>query len=321
MRYLLISAIVLFLSFNSSYSQKQKIILDTDIGSDIDDAFALALVLASDEFEVLGITTGEGFTDKRAQLVCKFLYEVGKEDIPVAVGRKTYDFETNRKKNIDYFPQIYWAEGFDKVKPIETPADDFIIEMLHKYPGEVIIFTIGPVTNMGDILRKEPDVLKLSKHIYSMFGSFYLGYNSNPVPFPEWNVAGDVESSRLFVNSGAELTFAGLDVTGFVKIDKEVRLKLLMRQSPLTNTLTGLYSLFDSFGSGEFALFDAVAIGMYLWPELFRTRDTNVKVMHKGFTVMDDSKEPNCKIGMYINKDEFLRQIMRRYLRQNLSRE
>ena len=62
MRLILILTIVLFLSINSSYSQKQKIILDTDIGSDIDDAFALALVLASDEFEGIGITTGEGFT-------------------------------------------------------------------------------------------------------------------------------------------------------------------------------------------------------------------------------------------------------------------
>ena len=320
MKFVLVLVIALLLSINNDYAQKQKIILDTDIGSDIDDAFALALVLASDEFEVIGITTGEGFTDKRAQLVCKYLYEVGREDIPVAVGRKTYDFETNSKKNIDYFPQIYWAEGFDKVKPIKTPADDFIIEMLRKFPNEIIIFTIGPVTNMGDIIQKDPDALKLAKKIYSMFGSFYLGYSSNPVPFPEWNVAGDVEAARLFVNSGADLTFAGLDVTGFVKIDKDVRLKLLMRQSPLTNTLTGLYSLYDSFGSGEFALFDAVAIGMYLWPELFRTRDTYVKIMDDGLTVMDDSKESNCNIGMYINKDEFLRKIMRRYLRQNLGR-
>ena len=123
------------------------------------------------------------------------------------------------------------------------------------------------------------------------------------------------------MNSGADITYAGLDVTGFVKIDKEVRLKLLMRQSPLTNNLTGLYSLFDSFRSGEFALFDAVAIGMYLWPELFKTRETHVKVVEDGFTIMDESKSPNCEIGMYINREEFLRKIMRRYLRQNLGRK
>ena len=163
MKRVLIISIAIFLCFNSGYAQKQKIILDTDIGSDIDDAFALALVLASEEFEVLGITTGEGFTDKRAQLVCKFLYEVGREDIPVAVGRKTYDFESKSKKNVDYFPQVYWAEGFDKVEPIKIPAADFIIEQLRKYPNEVIVFTIGPVTNMGDIIRKDPDALKLAK--------------------------------------------------------------------------------------------------------------------------------------------------------------
>ena len=85
--------------------------------------------------------------------------------------------------------------------------------------------------------------------------------------------------------------------------------------------MTGLYSLFDSFNSREFALFDAVAIGMFLWPDLFRTRETFLKVDDGGFTVMDDSKNANCEIGMHINKEVFLKRIMRRYVRQNLDRE
>ena len=80
---------VLLLSVLGVASGKQKVIFDCDLGGDIDDAFALALVLASPEFEVLGVTLDHGMTDKRAQVACRFLYECGLEHIPVAIGRPT----------------------------------------------------------------------------------------------------------------------------------------------------------------------------------------------------------------------------------------
>ena len=75
--------------FNLSAQEKQKIIFDCDIGGDIDDAFAFALILSSPEFEVLGFVMDQGDTPERAQIACRILYETGKEDIPVVVGRKT----------------------------------------------------------------------------------------------------------------------------------------------------------------------------------------------------------------------------------------
>ena len=308
---------IFILNIGALFAQKQKIILDTDIGSDIDDAFALALILSSPEFDVLGVTVGHGLTQKRAQVACRILYESGRDDIPVAVGRKTTDVVGEGKKPATYTPQFYWAEGFEQFKPIKLAAADFIIEMLHKYPHEIVIFTIGPVTNMGDVLKKDADALKLAKHVYSMFGSFYMGYGSSPIPSAEWNVRADVESSKLFASSGADITYAGLDVTTFVQFEKDLRLKLLMRQSPLTNALCGLYSL---WGNETPVLYDVVAVGMFLWPELFGTRSANVRVTNKAFTVVDESKEPNCEIGLSINKKEFLKRIMQRYLRQNLHR-
>ena len=308
---------ILILNAGELLAQKQKIILDTDIGGDIDDAFALALILSSPEFDLLGVTVGHGLTEKRAQVACRLLYEAGREDIPVAVGRETANVVGESKKPATYTPQFYWAEGFEQFRPIKKTAADFIIEMLHKYPHEIVIFTIGPVTNMGEVVRKDSQALKLAKHIYSMFGSFYMGYGSSPIPSAEWNVRGDVESSKLFASSGADITYAGLDVTTFVKFEKDLRLKLLMRQSPLTNALCGLYSL---WGIETPVLYDVVAVGMFLWPELFDTRAANVRITDKGFTVVDESKAPNCEIGLSINKKEFLNRIMQRYLRQNLHR-
>jgi purine nucleosidase len=311
---LLLIFISLVYSVSSIAQPKQKIIFDCDLGGDIDDAYALALILASPEFEVLGIVLDQGNTPKRAQVACKMLYETGRDDIPVVVGRKTDD---------GYSHQFHWAEGFDKVQPIKQSGADFIIEQLKKYPNEVILITVGPVPNMMDVLKKDKKVLQQAKRVVSMFGSFYMGYGRGSIPCPEWNVVADVEASKMFVSSGANITYAGLDITTFVKLKDNNRLKLTMRNSPLTDALSGLYTLwrFNSYAGDDPTLFDAVAVGMVLWPELFKTRPAHVKVIDGGYTVIDESREPNGEVGMSIQMDEFLDRMMERLLKQNLHRK
>jgi len=82
--------ILLMLSLNL-FGQKQKVIFDCDLGDDIDDAYALALLIASPELDILGIVMDYGNTPKRAQIACRMLYETGRENIPVVIGRKTAD--------------------------------------------------------------------------------------------------------------------------------------------------------------------------------------------------------------------------------------
>jgi purine nucleosidase len=295
--------------------EKQKVILDTDLGGDIDDAYALALILSSPELDLIGITLDHGLTEKRAQVVCRMLYETGRETIPVAVGRQTPNVVGQDKELASYSPQFSWAEGFSKVRPIAISASEFISQMLRKYPHEIILITIGPIPNISDLLEKDPHALTLAKRVYSMFGSFFLGYNSSPVPSPEWNVRADVASAKRFAVSGADINYAGLDITTFVTLEEQRRLKLLMRQSPLTNSLCGLYTL---WGNETPVLFDAVAVGMVLWPDLYETRPAHVRIIDGGFTVVDESKTPNCRIGVSINKEEFLKRLMDRLLKQNL---
>ncbi len=307
---------IIFLVFISAQAQKQKVILDCDLGDDIDDAYAIALMLAStDKFEILGITTCYGRTNDRAELACKLLYETGLEQIPVAMGRNTSNIDERANW---YAEQYYWSKGFNKVKPIRQSGADFIIEQLRKYPNDVILFSVGPVTNMKDIIEKDPQVLKLAKKVIAMFGSFYIGYNGSPTINPEWNVKVDIEASKKFVNSGANIVYAGLDITTFVKWDKMMQERLLYRQSPLTNALCGLKTLWSNTATPT--LFDAVAIGMALYPDLFKTEKVFIEVDDKGFTRIDKTKTPNSEIGVGINTDEFLKRIMDVYLKQNLGR-
>ncbi len=314
--------LVLHFALSLQAAERQKVIFDCDLGGDIDDAFAVALLLASPEVEVLGVVMDHGNTAKRAQVACRLLYEAGREDIPVVVGRSTAGIVGVDSGIAADSHQFAWGAGFARVKPIRQDAADFIIEHLHEHPGEIVLLTVGPVCNLADVLAKDPGALKEAKRIVSMFGSFYHGYGTSPVPVAEWNVRADVASAQKFTTSGVPITFVGLDVTGFVQLHEEDRQRLLMRQSPLTNALCGLYSLwrFEDYARPDPTLFDAVAVGVVLWPDLFTSRRAHVRVTGAGFTVVDESKEPNGEIVVTIDQDEFIRRAMQRYLLQNLHR-
>jgi purine nucleosidase len=308
--------VLLIFIIQFAQAQKQKVIFDCDLGDDIDDAYALSLLVASKELDVLGISTAYGRTEDRATLACKMLYEFGLEQkISVFIGRNTS--KTDERANW-YADQFYWSEGFNKVKPQTKPAADFIIETLKKYPNEVTLIAVGPVTNLKDILEKDPSALKLAKRIVLMFGSFYIGYDGSPTINNEWNVKCDVDAAKKFVNAGLNPVYAGLDVTTFVTYSKASRERLLYRQSPLTNALCGLQNLWAY--ERDPILFDAVAVGMVLWPDLFKTKSVNFSVDEKGYTIINPNLPPNAEIGVAINKNEFLKRLTDVYMKQNLGR-
>ena len=313
MKNLILVLVFCFILTSLTFSaEKHKIIFDCDLGDDIDDAFALAMILASDDLEILGICMDWGNTEDRAALACRMLWETGREDIPVYIGRKTYERNS---------VQHAWGKGFDKLKPQKQSAADFIVETLNKYPGQVNLITVGPVPNMMDVVKKDKNALSNAKHIYSMFGSFYMGYDSGPRIAAEWNVVADVEASKMFTANVTNITFAGTDVTTFVKWDDDKTLQLQMRQTPLTDSIIGLLSLYRHGTPWRIpTLYDCVAIGMLLWPELFETRPAFVHVIDGGYTIIDESKEPNSFVGMSIKKDEFLERLMDLYMQQNMMR-
>jgi inosine-uridine nucleoside N-ribohydrolase len=313
--YYIIAVVIIFCLTSPALAQeKKKIIFDTDIAGDIDDAFAQALVMVSSEFEVLGITVADGPTPQRAAVSCRMLYECGMEKIPVYVGRPTRGGKATA-------PQLVWGEGFETVRPQKMPAAEFIVNTLKKYPRQVTIISVGPVTNLADAIDKDPAAWKLVKEVYSMFGSFYLGYGSDPRPAAEWNVVADVPAAKKFIGSGVPITLAGLDVTGMVNFNAERRLHILQRSSPLTDALCGLYSLWSLSRPGhDPILFDPVAISMAMTDDFVGTRAAHVRVTDEGFTVIDESLPANCKIGMRIDKEAFLDWLTARLLKQNLMR-
>lgn len=304
------------------FTQKQKVILDCDLGGDIDDAFAVALLLTSqDHFEILGLCMDHGNTPGRGRVAAKMLYETGMEEIPVYLGR-----HTSTVVGEDTIPegesiQMLWAEGFDKLQPQAKPAVDFIIESLNQYPGEIILFTVGPVDNIADVIDKDPGALINAKKIVAMFGSISVGYGGGEIS-AEWNVRGSIEAAKKFMNSGADIVLAPLDITDHVILDNAHLTAIFSRGTPLTDALGALYALW--YRHADWAInakmFDGVAIGMVLWPELFKTKPVHVYVDDQGFTRTDPSKVPNCTFGYEIDDEKFISLMTRSIIEQNFKR-
>lgn len=311
--------LVLVFSISFGYSQKQKVIFDCDLGGDIDDAFAVALLLTSqEEFEILGLCMDHGNTPGRARVATKMLYETGLDDIPVYIGRHTPSVVGEDTKLEGESIQFMWAEGFQEVQPQKQGAADFIIESLNKYPGEIILFTVGPVDNISDVLDKDPDILKKTKKVVAMLGSIDIGYGGGE-PSAEWNVRGSVEAGKKLMNSGADILLAPLDITDHVIFDNNYLTAIFNRQTPLTDALGALYALW--YRQADWAthpkMFDGVAIGMVLWPQLFKTKEAFVYVDDKGYTRVDKNKAPNCSYGHEIDSDKFLNLMYRKIVVQN----
>jgi purine nucleosidase len=302
--------------------ERQKVILDCDLGGDIDDAFAVGLLLSSPEIEILGLVMDHGDTPGRGRIACRLLYETGMESVPVIIGRHTPVIV-----GVDTVPagpshQFSWAGGFDRIRPGKDDAAGFILAALSRYPGEVTVITVGPVCNIADLLDRDPGALRKARRVVSMFGSFFTGYDGGPVPDAEWNVRADVRSARRLLGSGADLILAGLDVTTMVRLEEADRLWVFFRRSPLTDALSGLYTLWrcESWSRPDPTLFDVAALGMVLWPDLFTTREVHAEVTETGYTVTDAARPPNCRIGVTVDKNELIRRTRDRLLHQNLER-
>jgi purine nucleosidase len=278
--------------------QKQLIIIDTDIGDDIDDAFAVGLALQSPEFKLLGITTAFGDTKLRAQLAVRLLNAVGREDIPVVAGIET----APRTK----FTQSQYAEGGDAKRVHPGSAPDFILGEIRKHPGQIMLIAIGPQTNLGAAIDKDPATFRKLKRVVMMGGSVYKGYNGG-APDAEWNILCDIPAAQKVFSSGVPIYMMPLDAT-ILKLDASDLKKLLDYGSPLTKQIGELYR---EWGQTTPTLFDPMAVGYAANPELCPTTPLHITVDDKGFTRPGPGK-PNAQVCLKSDPATFFPFLLKR---------
>lgn len=277
----------------------EKIIIDTDIGDDIDDAFAVALALRSPELQILGITTTFGDTETRAKLLDRMLGEAGRQDIPVAVGIHT-DAKTG-------FSQRPYAEGGHFALTTHPAAMDFILDQIRRNPSEITLVCIGPLVNVGAMIDRDAQTFRKLKRVVMMGGSIERGYEADPYspptpPEPEWNIKNDPASARKLFASGVPIYEMPLDSTQ-LKMD-EVKRGFLFRQgTPLTDALAILY---HQWGQLTPTLYDPMTIAFIDDPKLCSTEPMHISVDERGMTLRGPGA-PNAQVCLKSDPEAFFR--------------
>ena len=275
--------------------EKIPIILDTDIGSDIDDAFALALIINSPEFELLGVTTVSGDTAARARIAAKMLWEAGGKwrQVPVAAGAP------GSKQEISQAP---WAADFTGPQTLKESAVDFLRDEINRRPGQITLIAIGELTNVAALLKADPQVARKIKRISIMGGSIARGYDPNSQPDPEWNIKSNPAAAQAVFSSGIPILMAPLDVTAMLSLDAKARDRIFASHTPVSNALAALYRLWNKETP---ILFDPMAVAMVLNSSLCETKDLAIAVDAEGYTEVVRGKPANAKVGMQTNPSRF----------------
>jgi purine nucleosidase len=193
----------------NSTTQSTKILLDTDIGSDIDDAVCLAYLLAQPRCELLGITTVTGEPKKRAMLASALCRVAGK-DIPIFPGAEAPLLVPQRQEQA---PQASALSRWDHDTEFpRSEAIEFMRQTIRGHPGEVILLTVGPLTNVALLFAVDPEVPSLLKGLVMMCGVFMTWM---PLfGFLEWNAILDPHATAMVYRAPVSVHRSiGLDVT------------------------------------------------------------------------------------------------------------
>ena len=191
-------------------TDKIKVILDTDIGSDIDDALALAYLLSQPRCDLVGVTTVTGEASKRAEMASAMCRHVGRDDVPIHSGCTQAMLVDIRQKTAAQAAALgRWKRR--RNFPDNT-ALEFLRETIRSQPGEIILLTIGPLTNAAALFVLDPDLPALLKGMTLMCGQFFDAMRG------EWNAINDPHATAIAYGQSGQtrppkhVSF-GLDVT------------------------------------------------------------------------------------------------------------
>ena len=207
------------------------LLFDTDIGSDIDDAVALAYLLHQPRCELLGITTVTGEPDKRAALADAICQAGGRGDVPVHVGLAAPLLVAPLQ------PQAAQAEVLTgragRAFGPQPTATDFLRQTIRARPGEITLLATGPLTNLAVLFALDPEIPTLLKQLVVMGGVYYTrGYDQTNA---EWNIRNDPHAAAIVFNAPVpRLVAVGLDVTMQCRMpSEEVRARFAQAGPPL----------------------------------------------------------------------------------------
>jgi purine nucleosidase len=291
---------------NPTSAAPERIIIDTDIGGDIDDAFAVALALQSPELKILGFTTASGDTAARARILDEMLGRSDRQDIPVAAGSPT-----TLRSNTQYIGrQSRFGEKGRFAKATHPPAVEFILDQIQRFPDQVTLVTIGPLTNVAALIAKDPQTFRRLKRIVMMGGSIAVGYNDAiKGPVAEYNIIADIPAAQKVFQSGVPIYVMPVDSAVQLKLDEVKRAALFYEGSPLTDSLAILYLMSNIVTP---VLYDAMPVAFLIDPELCPVQPMRIMVDEKGFTRFEPGT-PNAQVCLRSDPEKFFHFYLERF--------
>jgi inosine-uridine nucleoside N-ribohydrolase len=263
----------------------QRVIIDTDPG--VDDAFAILLALNSPELKVEALTVVPGNVDGRQGLenALKIASLAGRCDLVVAGGAQ-------HPLNQKLITAQYW-HGPNGLAGVELPASkckadsrfgpDLIIELVHKYPHEITLIPVGPLTNIALAVSKDPSIVPLVKNIVIMGGSI-TGGNVNGAA--EANIYNDPEAAAIVFNAGWMVTMIGSDVGERTLMTRKDLAQLQVAHGPESDFVAKLADFYltrsEKSGYQGAAMYDPLAVATAIDPTLVTLKDMHVDVETRG---------------------------------------
>ncbi|HEX2861571.1 MAG TPA: nucleoside hydrolase, partial [Lacunisphaera sp.] len=282
------------------------VLLDTDIGTDIDDAYALAQIVRSPELELLGVTTVSSDAVARARLAAKLLAVAGHPEIPVYAGIST---------PIQYMKQVEWAAGFTSPALHQSGGVAFLREQINARPGEITLIAVGELTNIAALLESEPGIGAKIKAIALMGGALRRGHAPGSKPEPEWNIKSAAKAAQVVFASGVPLLVAPLDSTADLKLTHEWKVRIFARGTPLNDALAALDFVWrhtNHWKGVDPTLFDNLAVALVATPGVVPLTPLHITVEADGLTRESANRPPNAQVALTTEPAVFLEYFTQR---------
>ena len=294
------------------------VILDTDIGTDIDDTWALAMLLNSPELKLEAVVTSHGDTRYRALLAAKIIAAGGRGDVPVAEGTGNGPLAENRRG------QAAWLDGYaesDYAGTYRTGGAELMVETIMASPEPVTVLCIGPASTTAHALRLAPQIATRARFV-GMHGAVRRGYRGSTTPVPEYNVFEDVAAFRTVLAAPWAITITPLDTCGIVTLEDAEYAAVRDADTPLARVLLANYRAWAAaLNRPELAeqrsttLFDTVAVYLAFADDLLEMETIPLAVRDDGLTYeAEDGRIVNAALG-WRDLSAFRQDLVQRLIR------
>jgi len=291
--------------FAQGPSNKEKLLLDTDIGNDIDDSVCLAYLLSQKQCEVLGITTVSGEPVTRAKLVSALLKSAGREDIPIYPGVEQ-PLLTPQKQPLAH--QVKYLPKYPhEIKFPEGQAIEFMRRTIRDNPHEITLLGIGPLTNIALLFAVDPEIPGLLKRLVIMCGAFTYRYKGEPC-LTEWNASCDPYATAIVYRAPVKnILSVGLDVTTEVVLEKAEIIKRF--NTGILKVVLDFSGILDNTRQ-QIVFHDPLAAAVIFKKEICNFKRGNVEIETgskrlQGLTYWEADEKGKNEVAFGVNKEMF----------------